>query len=221
MDTRERLPASVPPSVQAPLPGRPLWRRILAWPSTRSGWWSVRLAGAFFAFLVLFQALVGAGQRGGDTFFSNPWLAGAILLAAGAALAGGVMAVVAIVWSGERSLVMGGPVLLGLFVLTFALGELGLLGSPPPPECGVRVERASVRSGPGYDYPVLAVLPHEAKLVPLKQNPDPSGAVDFWLLVAYDTDQRGWIDSASIGCNDVGELPVEENVPPPPARLSP
>jgi len=32
------LPVSVPP------PGQPLWRRILGWPSTRLGWWSVALA---------------------------------------------------------------------------------------------------------------------------------------------------------------------------------
>jgi len=124
MNTRQELPSGAPPSVRAPLLRRPLWRRLLGWPSTREGWWSVRLVGAFFVFFILFQALVGAGQRGGDTFFSNPWLAVTILLAGSAAIAGGATAGVAVVGKGERSLLVFVALLLGLFVLTFVLGEL-------------------------------------------------------------------------------------------------
>ena len=124
MNTRQELPASAPPSLRAPMPRQPLWRRVLGWPSTRLGWWSVRLAGAFFGFFFLFQALVGAGQRGGDTFFSNPWLAVTILAAGSAAIAGGGAAAFAIVGKGERSLLVFITLLLGLLVLTFVTGEV-------------------------------------------------------------------------------------------------
>jgi len=75
-------------------------------------------------FFVLFQALVAAGQRGGDMFFSNPSLAVTILVAGAAAIAGGVTAGVAIEAKGERSLLVVAALLLGLLVLTFVLGEL-------------------------------------------------------------------------------------------------
>jgi hypothetical protein len=124
MNTRQELPASAPPSVRAPMPRRPLWRRLLGSPSTPAGWWSVGLAIAFFVFLGLFYALVAAGQRGGDTFFSNPWLAWTILTAGSAAIAGGAAAGVGIVGKGERSLLVFVALLLGLFVLTFVIGEV-------------------------------------------------------------------------------------------------
>jgi hypothetical protein len=124
MHTHQKFSANVPAPVQDPMLRRPLWRRILGPPRTRAGWWSVALAGAFVVFFVLFQALVAAGQRGGDTFFSNPSLALTILTAGAAAIAGGVTAGVAIEAKGERSLLVIVVLLLGLFVLTFVLGEL-------------------------------------------------------------------------------------------------
>ena len=110
----------------APSPGQPLRRRVLGWPSTRLGWWSVGLAVGFFAFFGLFQALVASGQRGGETFFSNPWLSLSILVAAGSAIVAGVAAVVAIFWKRERSFFSFLALLLGLIVLVFTLGELAI-----------------------------------------------------------------------------------------------
>ncbi len=102
----------------------PLWRRILGWPRTQPGWWSLGLAVAFFAFMGLFYALVAVGQRGGETFLSNPWLAISVLSAAAAALAAGGTAVWAIFWKRERSVLDFLALLLGLFVLWFIVGEI-------------------------------------------------------------------------------------------------
>jgi len=88
------------------------------------GWWS---AGGFVGsilFLVLFNALITSGQRGGDTFFSNPWLALTILASAILAIASGVLAVVAVGRDRERSIFGFLAILLGLIVLVFVIGEI-------------------------------------------------------------------------------------------------
>ena len=103
---------------------RPLWRRILGLPSTRLGWASLWLLGGFLVFYALFQILVASGQRGGETFFSNPWLALSILIAAGSAIAAGAAAIVAILWRQERSILMVLSLMLGLLVAVFVLGEI-------------------------------------------------------------------------------------------------
>ena len=117
-------PSSSSPLIPPPSNQRPMWRRILGLPRARPGWWSIGLTAVFFLFLWIFQLFVASGQRGGDTFFSNPWLAATILIAAASALAGGVAAALAIFRRGERSILVLLALLLGLFVLIFMLGEL-------------------------------------------------------------------------------------------------
>lgn len=112
------------PGVPSPLPPPPLWRQIIRFPSTRWGWWSLGLAIAFFVLWAIFFALVASGEKGGATFFSIPLLAISVLSAAVAALAGGATASVAIIWKGERSLLVFIVLLLSLFVLVFVLGEI-------------------------------------------------------------------------------------------------
>ncbi len=92
-------------------------------PSTRFGKWAGWLTGLFVALLALFLALVEAGQRGGETFFSNPVLAIPGLGAAASAIAGGVLGVLALKHR-DRSLVVIVAVVVGLFVLAFAIGEV-------------------------------------------------------------------------------------------------
>lgn len=118
MKTGSQLSTGMPPS------DRPLWRRILGWPSTRLGWWAVGLVVGFLVFFGLFQMLVASGQRGGETFFSNPWLALSMLVAAGSAIAAGITAAIAIFGQRERSFVDFVALVLGLFVLVFMLGEI-------------------------------------------------------------------------------------------------
>jgi hypothetical protein len=112
------------PHVPSRLPAPPLWRQLIGFPSTRWGWWSIGLEIAFLVLLVIFFDLIASGQEGGDTFFSNPLLAFSLLAAAVAAVAGGMIATVAMIWKGERSLLVFIALLIGLFVLFFAVGEL-------------------------------------------------------------------------------------------------
>ena len=80
--------------------------RTIALPSTRVGWWASGLAAVFWICLGVAMAFVAAGQHGGNTLLDNPWLSGVMLLALAAASIGGLLAVRAIVWRGERSLLV-------------------------------------------------------------------------------------------------------------------
>ncbi|HEU5100927.1 MAG TPA: hypothetical protein VFU22_17990 [Roseiflexaceae bacterium] len=124
MNKHQQNPTSGQPHVRAPMSRRPLWRRALARPSTSAGWWSVGLAAAFFCGLGIAQTMVLAGQRGGDTFFDNPWLGTSMLVAESAGIGAGVAAAVAIVIKAERSPSVFGALLLGLLLLIFVIGEL-------------------------------------------------------------------------------------------------
>jgi len=93
--------------------------------STKSGRWAAGLlilAGMCFG---AFFGLVASGERGGDTFFSNTALSTAILSAAGASIASGCAAVVA-VRHGDRSVVLPVSILVGGFVLFFIAAEIAL-----------------------------------------------------------------------------------------------
>jgi hypothetical protein len=39
--------------VSEPQPSQPLWRRIISWPCTRLGWWSVGLAAVFEILMII------------------------------------------------------------------------------------------------------------------------------------------------------------------------
>jgi hypothetical protein len=106
------------------MPDKPLWRRILNWPSTRLGWWSAGCLAGAFVFLCLFYGLVASGQRGGETFFSNPMLALTMLAAAGSAIAGGAVASAAIFSKQERSILSVVALAFGFTVVVFVIGEI-------------------------------------------------------------------------------------------------
>ncbi len=109
----------------APVPTRasgPSWRPVLAWPSTRAGWWATGLAGGVIALLPLLGAFAGVGV--------TDWGWGARLAlglsgatAVATAISAGVVAVIAVVRREERSLVLLGPLLFGAFWVMFVLGE--------------------------------------------------------------------------------------------------
>ena len=92
-------------------------------PSTIFGKWAGWLLGLFVALLGLFFGLVAAGQRGGETFFSNPALAIPMLGAAISAIAGGVLGVYAIKHR-DRSGIVVVAILVGLFVLLWTAAEI-------------------------------------------------------------------------------------------------
>lgn len=85
-------------------------------PRTRLGRAAVGLLVVAVASLALFAALVASGQRGGETFLGNPWLAVSSLSAAVAAIASGAVAVVAIASSRERAALVALAALVGLLV---------------------------------------------------------------------------------------------------------
>ena len=92
-------------------------------PVTRLGWWAAGLLTAFAAFLMVLFSLIAAGERGGEGFFSNLWLA---LPGLGAGLSGvlaGATAALAIVRRGERSVLVFLVLIVGLIVALFLLGE--------------------------------------------------------------------------------------------------
>jgi hypothetical protein len=93
-------------------------------PRTRLG--RLALAGdavavAAFAF---FAGLVGVGQKGGDTFFSNPWLAWSIVVAAAAAIGAGIVGWLGILTGRDRSPAVVLAALVGTLVLSWVILEI-------------------------------------------------------------------------------------------------
>ena len=100
---------------------KPLWRRILGWPSTRLGWWAVGLMAAFVVLILINNAVfMQLPEVTTWRVFFLPLYAIVMLLCG---LAAGVAALVAIILKRERSVLAWLPVLTGLFVVVFLLGE--------------------------------------------------------------------------------------------------
>lgn len=93
-------------------------------PVTRTGWRSVFLLAAFAVFLSLFFILVAAGQRGGEEFFDNLWLALPGLAAGLSAVSAGATAAFAVGFRRERSPLVFFALIVGLLVAIFLLGEI-------------------------------------------------------------------------------------------------
>ena len=93
-------------------------------PKSRLGKWSVGLIVVFFLLFATLQLLVASGQRGGNTFFDNPVLA---FTGIGMGIAG-VLAfftgIAGIMRYKERNVFLFLSIAIGLFVLTFWLGEI-------------------------------------------------------------------------------------------------
>jgi cytochrome bd-type quinol oxidase subunit 2 len=93
-------------------------------PRTKLGKWSAWLIVAFAILLGVFYILVASGQRGGDTFFSNPILTVPMLLAATSAIAAFIIGLISVVKRKERSVAVVLAIVVGLFVIIFVLGEV-------------------------------------------------------------------------------------------------
>ncbi|MCP3988596.1 MAG: hypothetical protein GY724_05965 [Actinomycetia bacterium] len=93
-------------------------------PRTRPGRWSIMLIVAFGVLLGLFFLAVAVGERGGDAFFDNLWLALPMLaawLAGAGATATGAFAIIS---RRERGALVFGATLLGLLVTAFGVAEV-------------------------------------------------------------------------------------------------
>jgi len=93
-------------------------------PTTSLGKRSAWLIFTFAVSLALFGILVASGQRGGDTFFSNPILTIPILVAAIAGISAFIVGLASILRRRERSISVYLAVGFGLITLIFVLGEL-------------------------------------------------------------------------------------------------
>jgi len=103
--------------------------RLHLLPTTRLGWWAVRLLVAFAALIVVGMSLVGAGQKiGGEEAFDDGWLKVSLLgVGLTVVLVGvlaGVTAAFAIVRRGERSVLVFLSLIVGLLVALLLLGEI-------------------------------------------------------------------------------------------------
>lgn len=105
-------------------PKHPHRARFHLLPVTRLGWWAGGLLTAFAALLLVFYSLVAAGQRGGDEFFDNLWLALPIIAAGLSGVLAGAIAAVAVGFRRERSLLAFLALILGLFVVLFWFAEI-------------------------------------------------------------------------------------------------
>jgi len=93
-------------------------------PKTILGRWSVGLIVLFLLLLVLFHILVASGQRGGETFFSNPYLAFTGIFIAMSGISSFFTGIFSIIRNKERSILVFLSTLIGLFVLLFVFGEI-------------------------------------------------------------------------------------------------
>jgi hypothetical protein len=108
--------------------------RVIAWPSTYLGRWSLKLLAGFVALMGLFFVTISLyggldevgrlSMQAGGRFFSLPWLASTLVAAVAAAVAAAGAALTAIIRKRERSLAMLLPLVIGGIVLLFAVGEM-------------------------------------------------------------------------------------------------
>ncbi len=92
-------------------------------PSSSVGKWAGRLLALSAGFFAFFFGLVATGQRGGETFFSNPALSITILTAAGAAVAAGGVGVIAL-QRHDRSVVVILSIVAGTVVILWVAAEI-------------------------------------------------------------------------------------------------
>ena len=93
-------------------------------PVSLPGKWSIALIGFFMLFLLIHNIMIITGQRGGLTFFSNPWLASSLLGASLSAIASFIAGFLAVIKYGERSIFVILCSLIGLMVLVGVIGML-------------------------------------------------------------------------------------------------
>ncbi len=86
-------------------------------PRTRLGFWAVRLLIAFAAFFILLISLVAAGQRG-------VWLVSLVIPLFLAGVLAAATAAIAVVRRGERSVLVFLPLIVGVLIAFFLVGEL-------------------------------------------------------------------------------------------------
>jgi hypothetical protein len=93
-------------------------------PKTVTGKWAVGLAISFIVLFVLLIILVSTGQEGGDTYFSNLYLAVPGLLALVSGIAAFFIGIISIIFVKERGFLVFLATAIGLLVIVFMVGDL-------------------------------------------------------------------------------------------------
>lgn len=92
-------------------------------PKTSLGKWSIALIIFFLLILLLLRFLIGLGESGGDTFFSNIKLALLAIFAGTSGILAFFIGVFAIIKKKERCVFVFLTTLIGFFILIFVAGE--------------------------------------------------------------------------------------------------
>ena len=114
MKTDSELPVSMQST------GQPLKRRILRWPSTRLGWWSVGLAVTFVALFIINVAVINSTL---ETLWRQTLLPYYVIFMLFCGLTAGIVGLIAVIRQQERSWLVWLAILTGLFVIVIVLGE--------------------------------------------------------------------------------------------------
>ena len=93
-------------------------------PKTALGKWSVGLAISFIIFFALVSVLAATGQEGGETFFSNLYLAIPGLLAFVSGIAASLTGITSIIFLKERAILVFAATAVGLLIIAFMLGDI-------------------------------------------------------------------------------------------------
>ncbi len=93
-------------------------------PTTSLGKWSVLSVIGFALSIAALYLMIFLGERGGEGFFTNLWLAIPGLLAAVFGILSFLVGVIAVFWKRERSILVFVATIIGLLVLLFVSGEI-------------------------------------------------------------------------------------------------
>jgi hypothetical protein len=93
-------------------------------PNTTLGKCSIGLFGCLIIFFVLLLIMGAIGQEGGETFFSNLFLAIPGLLVAISGIAAFFTGIISIIFMKERALLVFLATAIGLLLIVFMLGDL-------------------------------------------------------------------------------------------------
>jgi len=93
-------------------------------PKSLAGKWAVRLEAGFLLSLGILSLVAALGQKGGETFSDNWWLAVPGVLAGVCGVSGFFAGIFAILKQKERSVAVFATTFVGLLVLWFLLGEI-------------------------------------------------------------------------------------------------
>lgn len=93
-------------------------------PQTKLGAWSVWLTIGLIGVFAFMNLLVALGQRGGATFFSNPYLAICGIIGGGSGIAAFFVGITAIIKQQERSLLTYIATTVGLLLIIFIVGDI-------------------------------------------------------------------------------------------------